>query len=171
MPLITVSDRRPRRWLTGVALVGAGLGAFAAPSLGATAPVVRHAVLPGTTFVGETTRGHVALIASRDGRQLTRAFVGYTFKCSDGSSATDFDGFRAIPITAARTFTSSFDTGVVPGGETGTTIRYTGHIDGRINKARTRIVGTARFTFVSVNAAAGTTETCDTGTIRFTAKD
>ena len=53
----------------------------------------------------------------------------------------------------------------------GVTSRVTGSIDGRRNKLRTKVMGTARFTVVTTVAATGEVMTCGTGQIRYTAKD
>ncbi|MGH2943613.1 MAG: hypothetical protein ACRDLN_12655 [Solirubrobacteraceae bacterium] len=152
----------------GIAVaVGAGSGAWAKAPSGA-----RTVAPAGNSYVAEVSGGHVALVLSRDARQVTRAFVAYTYKCNDGTSFTDFEPFKAVPMLANRTFKSSYDSGplsspLLPGA----TVQYTGSIDGKRNKLGTSVRGTARFTFVTTLPETGQVITCDTGTIRYTAKD
>lgn len=140
--------------------------------IGAAAPTGVHAAaLRSTGFVAETPTGFVALTASRDGRQITTASIAYTMKCSDNTSFTDWDGFKAVPISATGAFRSSFDTGpqvsmAVPGA----TVQFAGQLTGKLNKKHTQIKGTSRFAS-SLKKADGTTVTCDTGVINFTARD
>jgi hypothetical protein len=161
---------RPRRTVLPVA-VAALLAVALAPALSG-APASAGAAGGGTSLVAETSGGHVGLVLSRDGRQVRRAFVAYRVSCSDGTGFTDFDAFRSIPISSAGTFRSSYDSGARPSAEfPGATARFTGTVEGRVNRARTRIAGTARFRLAITSPDPAMAGTCDTGTIRFTAKD
>lgn len=163
---------RQRRLL----LAAAGFAAFTLalgllPAADAATTDARYVAPSGSSYVGEAGGGHVALVLSRDGRQVTRAFVGYWYKCSDGTGFSDIDVFRAIPMSANRAFRSTYDTGPqadprTPGGR----IQFTGLFAGKKNKRGTKVIGTARFT-VEITRASGEVEKCDTGTIRYTAKD
>ncbi|MCA1696249.1 MAG: hypothetical protein LC749_16875 [Actinobacteria bacterium] len=163
MRIATVGSRR-RIFLVGAA----GLAVVTAVS----APTAVLAAAAKTTgFVGETAGGFIALTVSRDGRELTHAGVAYTQKCSDGDTITDWDTNKSILITAARTFSLSFDTGPLPSTVTpGTTFDFAGKITGKLNKAHTSITGTIRYV-LSGTRPDGKTYTCDTGTFRYTAKD
>ena len=104
--------------------------------------------------------------------EVTRAHVAYTYTCNDGTTFTDFEGFRAIPLSRAGAFSSAYDSGDFP-----TPLladgppRVTGSIGGRRNKLRTKVTGTSRFTVVTMITATGEVMACDTGVIRCTAKD
>ncbi len=162
--------RSPRRTLLPAA-AAAVLATAAAPALSG-ASTSASAARGGTSLVAETAGGHVGFVLSRDGRQVRRAFLAYRVSCSDGTGFTDFEAFRAIPISAAGAFRSAYDSGPRSSTEApGVTFRFTGVVEGKLNKARTRIVGTARFTFATTSTDAAMTGTCDTGTIRFTARD
>jgi hypothetical protein len=166
MPRLIWSDRRRRHALVvAVVITAAGAIAAAAPSgvLAATAKT--------TGFVAETPSGFTALNVSRDGRQVSRAYVAYTLKCSDGATITDWDRFSGIPISSTGSFKSSYDTGPHPSTVTpGAVVEFIGQVTGKVNKKRTKVAGTARFAY-AVKHADGTTLTCDTGTISYTAKD
>jgi hypothetical protein len=127
----------------------------------------RAASQVGNSFVGETRDGHVSLVLARDGRQVTRAFVGYRVRCSDGDVFTDFDSFRAIPIAANRTFRFRENTAPIPI-LPGVTAQMTRSFAGTVNRRRTQARGTVRLTMI-LRAANGTVATCDTGKIKYTA--
>jgi hypothetical protein len=70
-----------------------------------------------------------------------------------------------------RSFRYSYESGPQPSTTVpGTTYSYTESFSGRMNKARTKIVGTARST-LSGTSAEGVAYTCDTGAVKFTAVD
>ncbi len=141
-------------------------------AIGAAAPTgALAAALKTTGFAADLPTGFVAINVSHDGRQVTTADVAYTTKCTDNTSFTDWDGFKRVPISSTGAFKASFDTGPqmstsVPGA----TGQLAGQLAGRLNKKHTQIKGTARF-LVSIKRADGTTGTCDTGVISFTARD
>jgi hypothetical protein len=155
-----------------IALALAGVATSPAAAVTADSGTSRGAQSGGISYVAETKGGHVALMLSRDGRQVTRAFAAFTYSCSDGTTFTDFDGFKRVPLRANGTFSSEFDTGAFPSELLpGVTVQFAGTIDGRRNKTRTKIAGTVRFTIVTTVVATKAIVTCDTGTIRYTAKD
>jgi hypothetical protein len=149
-------------------LATAGLAA----AIAAAAPTgVLAAALKTTGFVAETANGFTALNVSRDGRQVTRAFVAYSQNCSDNSHYTDWDRFAAIPISSTGAFKSSYDSGPQASTVTpGTTIEFAGQVSGKLNSKHTQIAGSARFA-TTLKRADGTTITCDTGMLNFTARD
>ena len=126
---------------------------------------------PGTNYVADTGNGAVSLLLSADHHQVRTAVFAYRQPCSDGDVLYDFDRYRAVPIGANRKFSSSFDTGPQADPTTpGATFAYSGTIDGMVNKAKTKIVGTARAKFAYTNPA-GASYTCDSGPVKFQAKD
>ena len=144
-----------------VALAGAGTSAAATAK---SRPA-------GTSYVATTTDGGVNIVLSRDRRQVRRALFAYKQKCNDGDTVYDYDVYRAIPVGANRKFSYSYDTGPQASTTTpGATFSYTGSFDGTVNKAGTKIVGTARATFTYANPAGGS-YSCDSGTVQFKAAD
>lgn len=126
----------------------------------------------GTSFAASTAIGGVQLVLSRDNRSVRRALFAYETKCTDGDEFFDYDLFRdPIRIAADRTFKYRYDSPPEPSTLVpGTTYSWAHSISGTLNKARTKIVGTARST-LSGTTPAGAAYTCDTGLIRFTASD
>ena len=162
--------RRQARTIAGLATVSAICGAVAFAG-GTGVAAAKPQAARGTSFAAETAKGGVLVTISKDGRQVRHALFANQFKCSDGTSFYDFDAYTKIPISAARKFSSSFEDPPEPiASQPGATISYKQSISGTLNKARTRIVGTARSSYAVVNPA-GTSYTCDTGTINFIARD
>lgn len=139
------------------------------PLLSGASAAAKH----GNTYADETSGGHVALMFSRDGRKVRRAFVAYSFKCSDpNENFTAFESFKSIPVSSSRKFKSSYDTGQVPSTvQPGTLVQLTGSIKGRRSASGKRVSGSFRFTFVTTVVATGAKLTCDTGKISYSAKD
>jgi hypothetical protein len=151
-------------WLGGAAFMGAAADASAS----ATAKKSRPA---GTAYVASTPAGAVHLVLSSDRRQVRSALFAYKQACSDGSTNYDYDLYQAIPISANRKFEYRYDSGAQPSATTpGATFAYTETIAGTLNKAGTKIVGTAKSTF-SYTDPAGVTTSCDSGTVAFKAVD
>ncbi len=170
----TCSPVGPRRRRASAAALGVVLLAVPAAALtGSAAAAPSRTVAPsGSSYVAETKGGHVALVLSRDARQVTRAYVGYTYACTDDTTFGDVDQFKAIPLRANRTFRSTYDSGPIASSLfPGVTLRYTGLLTGKRDKRGTKVVGTARFTVVTTLQEGGESVTCDTGTIGYTAKD
>jgi hypothetical protein len=150
-------------WLGGTAFMGTTADASAASK-----PQTRPA---GTAYVASSGNGGVQIVLSTDGRQVRTALFAYKLQCSDGSISYDYDVFEKLPVSATRKFSYSYDSGpkadpALPGA----TFAYTQSISGTLNKAGTKIVGTARAA-LSYTDAAGAVTTCDTGTIAFKAAD
>jgi hypothetical protein len=125
----------------------------------------------GTSYFGATSAGGgVAILLSRDRRQVRRSVFAYQTTCTDGSTFSDWDGTDAIPISAAGKFNANFDSGPQTSANfPGETRQLVTSISGVINKRGSKIVGTARVTFMDAKAVGSFK--CDTGLIQFTAND
>jgi hypothetical protein len=154
-----------------IAVAFAGAATMPAGAAAAGSGTSRSAPPSDISYVAETKGGHLALMLSRDGRQVTRTFAAFTYACSDGTAFTDFDGFKRVPLRANGTFTAEFDTGAFPNELlAGVTMQFAGTIDGRRNKTPTKIAGTVRFSIATTIVDTKEVVTCDTGTIGYTAK-
>ena len=127
---------------------------------------------PTTTMFGAfTSQEWPALFQVRTDRSLsTRMQIVMDENCSSGHTNYGVGaGDKGISISRTGSFADSYSGGplALPGGLTGT---YSDQIRGRFNKARTRITGTwhESTTFV---LPGGTGDTCDSGTVSFTAVD
>jgi hypothetical protein len=169
---LSVASRPRNLLLTALLVLVSMLASTLLSGAWAATPKTARTIKPGGNgYVAQTNGGHLAIVLSRDARQVTRAHVAYTYKCSDGTSFTDFESFKAIPLLANRTFKSSYDSGQQPSPLVpGATFKVTGSLNGIKNKRGTTVVGTARFT-IETTLATGEVLSCDTGTIQYRAND
>jgi hypothetical protein len=125
----------------------------------------------GTSYFGATSSGGgVAILLSHDRRQVRRSVFAYQTTCTDGTTLSNWDSNDAIPISATGKFNANFDSGPQTSANfPGETRQLVTSISGVINKRGSKIVGTARVTFMDTMAAGSFK--CDTGLIKFTAND
>ena len=154
--------------ITAACMICSAPVVVAAASADAASPAKRTG---GTSFAAATAVGGVQITISNDHHQVRHALFAYKSNCSDGDTFYDYDVFTAIPIGANRKFSFSYESPPQPSSTTpGATFSYTVSINGQLNKAGTKIVGNARSTSGLVNPAGGS-YTCDTGSIKYIAKD
>jgi hypothetical protein len=157
--------------LAATCMICAAPAAVALTNTAAAATAKQPTRSAGTSFVASTAIGGVQISVSRDNRSVRKALFAYEMKCSDGEKFYDYDLFDPIRIGADRSFKYHYDSPAEPSTAVpGTTYTYSQSISGTMNKARTKIVGTARSTMTGTTAA-GVAYTCDTGPIKFTAYD
>jgi hypothetical protein len=119
------------------------------------------------TYGGKTTaKWPVMVQLSRDGRQVAYAVAAWSAQCTDGPYS-DQETFDHIPVSAAGSFSRSYDTGDVQQGTA--TVHYAASITGKVNKRRSRITGTVRVMQHYADPSAGVDSTCDTGTVKYVA--
>jgi hypothetical protein len=126
----------------------------------------------GTSYFAPTTpAGGLALVVSRDLREVRRTVFAYQAPCTDGSRGPGtYDVLAPFPIAANRTFRARFDSGPQTSPKyPGLVVQTKISISGAINKSRSRIVGTAR-AITTITGVAGS-DKCDTGLVVFTATD
>ncbi len=119
----------------------------------------------GTVFGAYAPRSSVVIELSRDGRQVQHAVHAWRATCDDGTPFLWHDEYQAIPISAAGSFRSSFDSGQSPDG------RVSYSIAGKVNKSRTKITGVVKGSVNLRDPVAGTTMTCETSSLSFVARD
>lgn len=158
--------------VTAACVVCATPAAFAVASADAASATRTKPPRPaGTSYVAPTANGAVSLVTSSDLHQVRSALFAYKMTCSDGSTQYDYDAYDAIPIGANRQFNYQYDSGPQANPKTpGAMFAYTESFSGMLNKAGTKIIGTARSTLAFTDPA-GATVTCDTGAVKFIAKD
>ena len=158
-----------RRMLAVVALASlAGAGPVALAS-GATI---------GTVFGGVTAQEYPVVIQlSKTGRKVVRADIGLDVKCAMPPDIQLPDGVKNIPVSAAGRFTAEQALTRVPADLANGVPAFdvSAKLVGRVNKARTQITGTWQRKLVLYDPADPTTtkvyDTCDTGVLRFTARN
>jgi hypothetical protein len=166
--------RTKNKTVAGLTAAMAVCGALAiVPTSAGAAAVAKSRPAPagGVAFVAETAAGGLNIVLSADRRRVRTALFSYEQTCSDGDTTYDYDRFVAIPIAANRTFNYHYESGPQAMPATpGASFSYTNTLSGVVNKAGTRIIGSARSTFALSNPA-GASFTCDTGAVKFVAKN
>lgn len=158
-----------RRMLAVAALASLGIAGPVALADGATI---------GTVFGGVTAQEYpVVFQLSKTGRKIVRADIGLDIKCAMPPDIQIPDGVKNIPVSAAGKFTAEQVVTRVPADLANgvPAIDVSAKLTGRVNKARTQITGTWQRKIVLYDPADPTTtkvyDTCDTGVLRFTARN
>jgi hypothetical protein len=155
------------------ALLSAGvLAVLTAGIYGATTAYGRVAKPTTISFGAFTAQQWPVLFQVSTNRLLiTRMAIVMDEKCQSG--ITDYgvgSGDVRIPIARNGTFSDTFSDGPLLNPD-GSTTSYSDQVSGRFNKARTRITGTWHESSTFTKPAGGGSDTCDSGTVAFTAID
>ncbi len=132
---------------------------------------------PGVVYGAVTSQGYPVVIElSKTGRKVVGASIGLEVKCQMPPDITLPDTFTNMAISKTGRFKAAIPLTRLPAEpEAGLgAIDVSASISGRVNKARTRITGTWQRRIVIYDARDPTGvavfDTCDTGPLRFTAK-
>jgi len=166
----------PRRFVRlGVVAALAGTAAVTVP-VAATASThligarAQSSAAAGLVYGGQTSQGWPVVIEVRkDRRQVARAITALHVECAQGGFINIPDAYIRLPVNKKRQFRSSFgpDTERNPDG---TTADLSGSIRGTFNRARSKVSGTWQFRITDYDASGATTGTCDSGLVRWSAK-
>ena len=110
----------------------------------------------------------VVVEVSRDRRKVVRAAIGLPVTCTSGGSGYYSDQYRGMPLRKGR-FQSSFDGSRVDHND-GTYDVFQGSVKGTTNASRTAMSGTWRLMLVAYSALGAETDRCDSGIVRWKAK-
>jgi hypothetical protein len=88
--------------------------------------------------------------------------------CKTGS-LLGFDRFDHLAISGSRRFSARYANDRVDNPD-GTFTIYAGSVRARLNRAGTKIVGTWHETFTQHDATGALTNSCDSGVVRWTAR-
>lgn len=110
----------------------------------------------------------VVVEISRDRRKVVRAAIGLPVTCSSGASGYYSDQYRGVPLRKGR-FQASFDGGRVDHDD-GTYDVFQGSVKGTTNASRTVMSGTWRLMLVAYSALGAEIDRCDSGVVRWRAK-
>jgi hypothetical protein len=151
------------------ALIGAPL-ATAAPTHDATPSTVTLQVGGGSVLGGLTSQEFPVMIEMRSPRRIAEAVAAIRLPCEAGGFFTMADGWNNVRVSKQGRFAVEF------GPETerqddGTTVDSEGTFSGRFNKSRTRASGTWSLKGTFRDAAGAVADTCDSGSVDWTAKD
>jgi hypothetical protein len=158
--------RRPplERTLTMGLVAGALLASPLVPAAGAVTTPDRGIVFGGIT--GQTFP--VVVETSRDGRTVTRALVAIRLPCTAGGSYAVPDGYRAVTVQQRR-FASGFGPETFRNDD-GTSYDVQGSMTGTFNRSGTAVSGTWSLRMTDHDATGAVTDTCDSGTVHWTAR-
>jgi hypothetical protein len=126
---------------------------------------------PGVVLGGITRAGWPVIVQMTSSFKTVRhAVIALRTRCTSGQAFVDHDGYLDMRVSRSGRFGASF--GPQPNGSPSSGITETaqGSVSGRFNKARTKVSGTWRLTFIDKNAAGATTDTCDSGRVAWHAQ-
>jgi hypothetical protein len=124
----------------------------------------------GTVYGGVTAQGFPVVIeTSKNGRKVAKAFIAISLNCTSGGIATFPDDYSALKVSKKRKFGASFGP-LTTRNDDGTTTDFQGSMSGKFNKSRTKASGTWSFKLVDHAASGAVTDTCDSGSVSWNAK-
>jgi len=149
-------------------LIGVPLAASASPH-GAT-PHARSAAAAGAVYGGITPQSFPVVIElNKNRRQVVRAAIAIRLPCTAGGASVQADRYDKVPVSKNGKFSTSFGP-VVNRNDDGTTTDFEGSASGKLNAAQTKLSGKWQLK-ATVHAASGAvTDTCDSGSVSWTAK-
>ena len=149
------------------AAVGVPLAASATPH--GDGSYARSAAAAGVTFGGVTPQGWPVVIQfNKSQRRVVRAVIGLQLRCTSGGFANMSDGFVNLPVNTRRKFRARFGP-ITQRYDDGTTYDIEGSISGALNRARSKVSGTWHLKVTDHDSAGAVTDTCDSGSVRWTA--
>ena len=144
-----------------------GLAVVLAGSVAAAAPAAASAKILG----GVTSDGWAVVVEiNKSGKQVVRASTGVTLNCTSGAIVSVPDGFQKLKISKKGKFGATFGPQTFDNPD-GTKTVFEGSISGKTNKARTKASGKWQLKVTDLDAAGAVTDTCDSGTLSWKAKD
>jgi hypothetical protein len=149
-------------------LASAPLAAAAAPEHGST--VARAAAAAGVSYGGLTSQDFPVVVeVNRTGRKVVRADIAIRLTCTAGGFTIGPDSFGRLSVRKTGKFGSSF------GPETrrnddGTTTDFEGMVSGAFNSRRTKVAGKWSFKATEHDVSGAITDTCDSGSVSWSAK-
>ena len=154
--------------LAATVMVGVPLAASASP-YGAT-PQARSAAVAGAVYGGITPQNFPVVIElNKNRRQVVRAAIALHTTCTSGSIANLADSYRKVRVSKTGKFSASFGP-VVNRNDDGTTTDFQGSVSGALNAARTKLSGKWQLKVTDHDASGAVTDTCDSGTVSWKAK-
>jgi hypothetical protein len=155
--------------LVGLVVLGGGLATAATASTGG-GPTAKAAAVTGTVLGGRTSqRWPIVVELSKNGRQVVSISAGVRLACTAGGMVNVPDSYEKLTVSASGKFSASFGP-VTQRHPNGTTTDFEGSVSGTLNKARTKVSGTWQLKGTDHDAAAAVTDTCDSGSVSWSAK-
>ena len=166
-----------RQRLTGAlcAVVGGALVIVASPLAAAARPEdgssrATTAAAGGTVYGGDTAQGFPVVIeTSKNGRRVVDASIAIRMTCTSGGAATVPDGYRGLAVNKKRKFKASFGP-TTSRNDDGTTTDFEGSVKGAFNSLRDKVAGKWSFKATDHDTSGAVTNTCDSGSVSWSAK-
>jgi hypothetical protein len=157
-----------------VALAAPPLAAAAAPRHLASAGPLRtgaQSSADGAVLGGLTSQDFpVVVTMTRSGKRIAEANAAINLPCETGGSFTMADSWSQVKVSKRGRFSVTFG----PESQTqddGTTVEAEGSFAGRFNKSRTSVSGTWSLKGTFRDEAGVVTDTCDSGSVDWRARD
>jgi hypothetical protein len=110
----------------------------------------------------------VVIETSKNGRKVVKALIALDLSCTSGASISLPDDYSALSVSKKRKFSGSFGPETIRNND-GTSTDFEGSVSGAFNKARTKVSGTWSLKATEYDATGAVTDTCDSGSISWTA--
>ena len=154
--------------LAAALVVGGPL--IASASSGGATPQARSAAVAGAVFGGVTPQDFPVVIELNKKRsQVVRAVIVVRVTCTSGIGVNVPDSYRRVRVSKTGKFTTSFGP-TTNRNDDGTTTDFEGSASGALNAARTKVSGKWQLKVTDHDAAGAVTDTCDSGSLRWNAK-
>ena len=156
--------------LAAVAITAAGGAPLASASSHPDGPYARTAAATGVFYGGRTPDDWPVVIElSKNRRQVVQAIVGLELSCTSGRAVNLRDLWINIDVNKRRKFRAT--TGVITRrNDDGTSTDVESTISGALNRARSKVSGRWRLKLTIYTSTGEVIDACDSGTVRWSAK-
>jgi hypothetical protein len=128
------------------------------------------AATTGTVLGGKTGQGWPIVIElNKAGTQVVRMSAGLHLTCTSGGVVNLPDEYNKLKVSPSGKFGLTFGP-TNRKNDDGTSTDFQGSLTGKLNKARTKASGKWSFKGIDKDAAGTVTDTCDSGSVNWTAK-
>jgi hypothetical protein len=148
-------------------LASAPLAAAAEPERGST---LAHSAAAGVSYGGLTSQGFPVIVeVNKTRRKIVRTIIAIRLTCTAGGFVIIPDSYGRLSVTKTGKFNSSFGP-VTQRNDDGTTTDLEGSVRGAFNTLRTKVSGKWSFKGTDHDASGAVTDTCDSGSVSWSAK-
>lgn len=128
------------------------------------------AAAAGVTYGGRTSQDFPVVVeVNKTRRKLARAIIAIRLTCTAGGFITTPDAYTRLSISKSGKFGASFGPSTQRNDD-GTTTDFEGSVSGRFKSRRTRVTGKWSVKSTDHDASGAITDTCDSGTVSWSAK-
>jgi hypothetical protein len=164
---LDVSRARRSAVLVAAFLGGTPLAAMAAPIHDSTN--ARSAATAGVNYGGVTSQEFPVIVeVNKKGRKVVRAVIAIRLTCTSGGIVIVPDSYSTLRIKK-RKFSASFGP-TTQRNPDGTTLDLEGAMDGAFSSSRTKVSGHWSFKGTEHDATGAITDTCDSGSVSWNAR-